>query len=57
VVPSASAGNASVSTNVAVTQGEPKTLTASWSGLDTTMRYFGVINYTGTNSFTLFSVG
>jgi hypothetical protein len=57
VVPDTAVGNASVSTGVAVTQGVPTTLTASWSGLDTTKRYFGVINYTGTTSFTYLSVG
>jgi subtilisin family serine protease len=58
VVPSAPAGNASVMPNPApVTQGEPTTLTASWDGLDAAKRWFGVINYTGTTSYTLFSVG
>lgn len=58
VVPPASAGNASVAPNPAsVTQGTPITLTASWTGLDPAKRWFGVINYTGTTSYTLFSVG
>ena len=58
VVDSASAGNATVTPNpAAVTQGVPTTLTANWSGLDPTKRYFGVINYTGTPNFTFFSVG
>jgi subtilisin family serine protease len=58
VVGAADAGNAFVSPNPApVTQGAPTTLTANWSGLDTTKRYFGVINYTDTTSFTFFSVG
>ncbi|MDT4942208.1 MAG: hypothetical protein QOJ34_2297 [Pseudonocardiales bacterium] len=57
VVPSAAAGNASVSSGVSVVQGVPTTLTATWSGLDAAKRYFGVINYTGTTSLTLFSVG
>src|SRR4051794_2811963 len=58
VVPSSAAGNATVTPNPAsVTQGVPTTLTANWSGLDTTKRYFGVIDYTGTTSFTLLSVG
>jgi subtilisin family serine protease len=57
VVPVASAGNAAVTPNPAsVTQGEPTTLTASWTGLDTAKRWFGVIQYTGTDATTLFSV-
>lgn len=58
VVPTASAGNASVAPNpAAVTQGTPTTLTASWTGLDPAKRWFGVINYGGTTAETLFSVG
>ena len=58
VVPAASEGNASVTPNPAsVTQGVPITLSAGWTGLDPAKRWFGVINYTGTSSFTLFSVG
>jgi hypothetical protein len=58
VVDSASAGNASVTPNpAAVTQGAESTLSANWTGLDPAKRYFGVINYTGTTSFTYFSVG
>lgn len=58
VVPSTSAGNASVTPNpAAVTQSEPVDLTATWTGLDPAQRYFGVIDYEGTTSFTLLSVG
>ena len=58
VVSTASVGNATVAPNpAAVTTGTPVTLTASWSGLDPAKRWFGVINYTGTDSFTYFSVG
>jgi glycine/D-amino acid oxidase-like deaminating enzyme len=58
VVPGTSAGNAAVTPNPAlVTQGEPTTLTASWTGLDPAKRWFGVIDYAGTTSHTLFSVG
>ena len=58
VVPGAANGNASVTPNPApVTQGTPTTLTANWSGLDPAMRWFGVINYTGTSSHTYLSVG
>ncbi|HKF86056.1 MAG TPA: S8 family peptidase [Candidatus Limnocylindrales bacterium] len=57
VVPSTSAGNASVSPDPAsVTVGVPTTLTASWTGLDTTKRWFGVISYAGAGPVTLFSV-
>jgi len=58
VVPTASAGNGSVTPNpAAVTQGVPADLSASWTGLDPAKRWFGVINYTGTTAFTWFSVG
>ena len=57
VVDSADLGNLTVTPNPAsVTTGVPTTLTADWTGLDPAKRYFGVINYTGTDSFTLFSV-
>ena len=42
---------------VAVTVGTPVTLTATWTGLDTAMRWLGVISYTDTNAVTLLSVG
>ena len=58
VVPSADAGNVVMSPNpAAATQGSPLSLTANWSGLDPAKRWFGVINYTGTTSETLLSVG
>jgi subtilisin family serine protease len=58
VVPSADAGNAAVTPNPApVTGGVPVTLTASWSGLDASKRWLGVISYVGTDSTTLLSVG
>jgi subtilisin family serine protease len=58
VVGTATVGNASVTPNpVSATQGVPVTLTASWSGLDAAMRWLGVIDYTGTGSVTLLSVG
>jgi len=58
VVPSTSAGNASVTPNPAtVTTGVPVTLKASWTGLDASKRWLGVISYTGTDSVTLLSVG
>jgi subtilisin family serine protease len=57
VVSAASAGNGFVTPNPAsVTAGVETTLTANWTGLDSTKRWFGVINYTGTPNITLFSV-
>jgi subtilisin family serine protease len=58
VVDAADAGNGSVAPNpVAVTQGVPVSLTASWTGLDPAKRWLGVLDYTGTGSVTLLSVG
>ncbi len=58
VVGSDSAGNASVApASAAVTIGTPTTLTASWTGLDPAKRWLGVINYSGTDTTTLLSVG
>jgi subtilisin family serine protease len=58
VVPSSDAGNVIMSPDPAsATQGTLLTLTATWSGLDPAKRWFGVINYTGTTSETLISVG
>lgn len=58
VVGTADAGNATVAPSpVAVTQGQKTTLTASWSGLDPAKRWLGVLEYTGTGSVTLLSVG
>jgi len=57
VVSAADAGNLTVTPNPAsVTTGVATTLTADWTGLDPAKRYFGVINYNNTDSFTLFSV-
>jgi subtilisin family serine protease len=56
VVPSADAGNLTV-TGGAVTIGVPKTLTATWSGLDPAKRWLGVISYAGADDVTMFSVG
>ena len=58
VVPSADAGNASVTPNpAAVTIGVPLSLTASWAGLDPSKRWFGVISYSGATNVTYLSVG
>ena len=57
VVPSTSAGNASVTPNPAsVTVGVPVTLNANWTGLDVAKRWFGVISYAGAADVTYFSV-
>jgi hypothetical protein len=58
VVAATDAGNASVTPNPAsVTTGTPITLTGNWTGLDPAKRWFGVINYGGSNDVTYFSVG
>lgn len=58
VVPAASAGNASVTPNpFAATTGVPQALTASWTGLNPAMRWFGVISYSGADDLTYLSVG
>jgi hypothetical protein len=58
VVPAGSVGNGTVSPDPApVTVGVPTTLTAAWTGLDPTKRYFGVIRYDGADAVTYFSVG
>jgi hypothetical protein len=57
VVPSASAGNASVTPSpVSVTVGVPVTLNANWTGLDPAKRWFGVISYSDASDVTYFSV-
>ena len=35
----------------------PSTVTATWTGLDTTKRYFGVISYAGSDVITFVSIG
>jgi subtilisin family serine protease len=37
--------------------GDPSTVTASWSGLDATKRWFGVISYAGADNLTYLSIG
>jgi subtilisin family serine protease len=57
VVAAADAGNATVTPNPAsVTIATPLTLTATWSGLDTTKRWLGAISYTGAGNVTLLSI-
>lgn len=57
VLPPATVGNASVSPDPATAiVGQPLTLTANWTGLDVTKRWFGVISYAGTDTVTYFSV-
>ena len=60
VVPSANLGNVTLSPNPVPppsTLGQPSTVTASWTGLDVTKRYFGVISYAGSEVVTYVSVG
>ncbi|MFL6024600.1 MAG: S8 family serine peptidase [Marmoricola sp.] len=58
VVGVGSVGNGNVTPNPAsITQGVPTSLSAGWTGLDPAKRWLGVINYTGTDAATLFSVG
>ena len=56
VVPPGSAGNASVTPDPASVTIAVPALTASWTGLDLTLRWFGAISYAGTDDLTLFSV-
>lgn len=58
VVGAGSAGNATVApASVPVTTGDPVTLTVSWSGLDTAMRWLGAVEYQNSDEMTLISVG
>ena len=60
VVPSADAGNLTLSPNPVpppATPGDAATITGTWSGLDTTKRYFGVITYGDSGVTTFFSIG
>jgi hypothetical protein len=57
VVPATNVGNMTVTPNpVAVTIATPVTLTASWTGLDATKRWLGVISYVGADQVTLVSI-
>ena len=60
VVPATDAGNLTLTPNPVpppATLGDPSTVTGTWSGLDTTKRYFGVISYDGSDVVTIFSIG
>jgi hypothetical protein len=57
VVGSADLANSDVTTGVPVTIGEPVTLTATWTGLDTSKRWLGVITYVGSPVVTILSIG
>jgi subtilisin family serine protease len=60
VVGSSDAGNLTLSPDPVpppATLGDPSTVTATWSGLDPALRYFGVISYAGTDAVTFFSIG
>jgi subtilisin family serine protease len=59
VVPSADAGNTTLSPNpvpAPAALGDPATVTATWSGLDASKRYFGVIAYAGSDDVTFLSL-
>jgi subtilisin family serine protease len=57
VVGAADLANSDVTTGVPVTIGVPVTLTASWTGLDPTKRWLGVITYVGSPEVTILSIG
>jgi subtilisin family serine protease len=58
VVGAGSAGNATITpSSVAVTTGEPVTLTVSWFGLDPAKRWLGAVEYENSDEVTLVSVG
>jgi subtilisin family serine protease len=60
VVPDVDAGNTTLSPNPVPPPaeiGDPSTVTASWTGLDAAMRWFGVISYAGSDVVTFLSVG
>ena len=60
VVPATDAGNLTLSPNpvpAPAALGDPSTVTGTWSGIDTTKRYFGVIRYDGSDVVTIFSIG
>ncbi len=56
-VPGVDVGNVTVTDNVNATLATPVTLTARWSGLDATQRYFGFIGYAGAADRTMVSIG
>ena len=60
VLPAANLGNLTLSPNPVpppATLGDLSTVTATWSGLDPTKRYFGAISYGGSDVVTYMSVG
>ncbi len=57
VVGPADLPNSSVTTGVAVTTAVPATLTATWTGLDVTQRWLGMVEYAGASVVTMVSVG
>jgi hypothetical protein len=56
-VPGVDAHNLTVSDNVPATLAEPLDVTASWSGLDATKRWLGVISYAGADESTVVTIG
>jgi len=57
VVPSGPAGNLMVTDGIAVDLAKPVELVATWSGLDATSRYLGLISYAGADETTIVSIG
>ena len=60
VLPPVDAGNLTLSPNPVpppATLGDTSTVTATWSGLNPALRYFGAINYAGSDVITFVSVG
>src|SRR3954447_14346722 len=59
LVPSADAGNTTLSPDpvpAPAELGDPATVTATWSGLDASKRYLGVISYAGSDAVTFLSL-
>jgi subtilisin family serine protease len=56
-VPAVDANNLTVSDNVPATLAVPLDVTASWSGLDATKRWLGVISYAGADETTVVTIG
>lgn len=57
VVRDSDAGNLRVDESIPVTAGEPFDVELSWSGLDTTRRWFGAVHYAGSDEHTFVTLG
>ncbi len=57
VVPTAPTGNLTVTDDLSVTSGTPATLTVTWTGLNPTKKYFGMITYAGAANLTFVQLG